>query len=254
MLQVGPLEKFLYKDSVSVRGYYWRAGIEMFRDNIWFGVGLDRYGSFFKEYREPSYVLKYGYDITSSNAHNTFIQLFATSGFFVGVFYLLIILFVLLSGIKLLGTSEKQEQKIVLGLLSAWVGFQAQSLISIDNIGISVWGWLLGGSIIGLSLRARTETNQVNLPKSKGFVQVNLFQPAVSLLFLLPIIYFSAGLYKDEQNMLLLKGYADPAYPGNNPIVQTLFDKIYDNPVSDPFYRYRASFHAYDMGFKDLAY
>jgi hypothetical protein len=32
MLQIGPLEKFLYKPSVSVRGYYWRAGLEMFKD------------------------------------------------------------------------------------------------------------------------------------------------------------------------------------------------------------------------------
>ena len=254
MLQKGPLASILYKDSVSVRGYYWRAGIEMFKESPLTGVGVDRYGAYFRQFREVGYPLKYGFDITSSNAHNTFIQLFATSGLFVGVFYLLIILFVLLSGIKLLRICEKQEQKIVLGLLSAWVGFQAQSLISIDNIGISVWGWLLGGSIVGLSLRARTGTNQVNLPKSKGFVQINLFQPVVSLLVLLPIFYISIGLYKDEQNLLLLKGYANSASPDNNPIVQTLFDKIYQNPVSDPYYRYRANFFAYDMGYKDKAY
>jgi O-antigen ligase len=254
MLQKGPLVSILYKDSVSVRGYYWRAGIEMFKESPLTGVGVDRYGAYFRQFREVGYPLKYGFDITSSNAHNTFIQLFATSGLFVGVFYLLIILFVLLSGIKLLRICEKQEQKIVLGLLSAWVGFQAQSLISIDNIGISVWGWLLGGSIVGLALRATTEANQDNLPKSKGLVQINLFQPAVSLLVLLPIFYFSIGLYKDEQNMLLLKGYANPAYPENIPIVQTLFDKIYENPVSDPYYRYRASFLAYDMGYTDKAY
>jgi O-antigen ligase len=254
MLQKGPLVSILYKDSVSVRGYYWRAGIEMFKESPLTGVGVDRYGAYFRQFREVGYPLKYGFDITSSNAHNTFIQLFATSGLFVGVFYILIILFVLLSGIKLLRICEKQEQKIVLGLFSAWVGFQSQSLISIDNIGISVWGWLLGGSIVGLALRATTEANQDNLPKSKGLVQINLFQPAVSLLVLLPIFYFSIGLYKDEQNMLLLKGYANPAYSENIPIVQTLFDKIYENPVSDPYYRYRASFLAYDMGYKDKAY
>jgi len=254
MLQKGPLVSILYKDSVSVRGYYWRAGIEMFKESPLTGIGVDRYGAYFRQFREVGYPLKYGFDITSSNAHNTFIQLFATSGLFVGVFYLLIILFVLLSGIKLLRICEKQEQKIVLGLFSAWVGFQAQSLISIDNIGISVWGWLLGGSIVGLALRATTQANQDNLPKSKGLVQINLFQPAVSLLVLLPIFYFSIGLYKDEQNMLLLKGYANPAYSENIPIVQTLFDKIYENPVSDPYYRYRASFLAYDMGYIDKAY
>jgi O-antigen ligase len=45
MLQVGPFQSFLYKPSVSVRGYYWRAGFEMFRDNPFLGVGMDRYGA-----------------------------------------------------------------------------------------------------------------------------------------------------------------------------------------------------------------
>ena len=37
MLQIGPLTKLLYKDSVTVRGFYWRAGVEMFQNNILFG-------------------------------------------------------------------------------------------------------------------------------------------------------------------------------------------------------------------------
>ena len=254
MLQKGPLVSILYKDSISVRGYYWRAGIEMFKHSPLTGVGVDRYGAYFRQFREVGYPLKYGFEITSSNAHNTFIQLFATCGVFVGTFYLLIVLSVFFSGIKLLRHCEKNEQKIVLGLLAAWVGFQAQSLISIDNIGISVWGWLLGGSIIGLSSRARTKINQSDLPKSKGSVQINLFQPAVSLLMLVPIVVFSTGLYKDEQNMFLLKAYANPAYPENRPKVQILFNRIYDNPAIDPFYKYRASCFAYDMGYQDEAY
>ena len=254
MLQKGPLASVLYKDSISVRGYYWRAGIEMFKESPLTGIGVDRYGAYFRQFREVGYPLKNGFEVTSSNAHNTFIQLFATSGLFVGIFYLLIVLFILFSGIQLLRICEKQEQNIVLGLLAAWVGFQAQSLISIDNIGISVWGWLLGGSIIGLSFKIRTEIAQGVQPKSKGFVQVNLFQPVVSILVLVPIVFFSTSLYKDEQNMFLLKAYANPAYPNNKPIVQSLFNKIYVKSSTDPFYRYRASFFAYDMGYKDEAY
>jgi O-antigen ligase len=87
MLQLGPLERYLYKPSVSIRGYYWRAGVEMLRSHPFFGVGFDSYGLYFKEYREVKYPLTYGFDITSSNAHNTFIQLFATAGIFVGIIY-----------------------------------------------------------------------------------------------------------------------------------------------------------------------
>jgi hypothetical protein len=95
MLQKGPLESLLYKDSVSVRGYYWRAGIEMFKSYPFTGVGVDRYGAYFKEFREVGYPLKYGFEITSSNAHNTFIQLFETDGIFVGTLYLILIVYVL---------------------------------------------------------------------------------------------------------------------------------------------------------------
>jgi O-antigen ligase len=51
MLQLGPLERYLYKPSVSIRGHYWRAGVEMLRNHPFFGVGIDSYGLYFKEYR-----------------------------------------------------------------------------------------------------------------------------------------------------------------------------------------------------------
>lgn len=48
MLQVGPLTDLLYKSSVTVRGYYWNAGIQMLKQSPLTGVGVDRYGAFLK--------------------------------------------------------------------------------------------------------------------------------------------------------------------------------------------------------------
>ena len=254
MLQKGPLVSILYKDSVSIRGYYWRAGIEMFKDSPLTGIGLDRYGIAFKQFREVGYPLRYGFDITSSNAHNTFIQLFATSGLIVGTLYLVILSIVFLSGINLLRRCDKDQKNLVLGLLSAWVGFQAQSLISIDNIGVSVWGWLLGGSILGLSFKTESGISHINNPKDKRLVQINLFQPIISVFVLLPILIFTSGLYKAERDMYLLKGISNPAYPENKPAVQTYVDRVLSNPNADPFYKYRSAFFLYDMGYQDKAY
>lgn len=258
MLQKGPLVSLLYKDSVSVRGYYWRAGIEMFKSDPLTGVGVDRYGAHFKEFREVGYPLKYGFEITSSNAHNTFIQLFATAGIFVGTLYLILIGCVLFSGIKLLRKSNSEDQKITLGLISAWLGFQAQSLISIDNIGISVWGWLLGGAIIGLSNRVNEnlkipEIQLVSVKNAKN-VQINLFQPAVSVLILIPIIVFSSFFYKSESNLFFLKGITVPSSPQNKQPVLDYVNKVINNPMSDPFYKYRAAYFLLDMGYADEAY
>jgi len=116
MLQVGPLTDLLYKDSISVRGYYWRAGFEMFKSNFWFGVGPDRYGANFKAYREMNYALTYGFDITSTNAHNVPIQIFATAGVFAGLAYISIILFTIWSAIKGLKTL-KNEKNVLLILI-----------------------------------------------------------------------------------------------------------------------------------------
>ena len=63
MLQIGPLTSLLYKNSVSVRGFYWRAGIEMFLNQPIHGIGLDRFGSYFKEMRELQYPLNYGFNL-----------------------------------------------------------------------------------------------------------------------------------------------------------------------------------------------
>jgi O-antigen ligase len=151
MLQIGPLTQFLYKDSVSVRGYYWRAGINMLKDHVLFGVGLDNYGSFFKQYREVGYPLKYGYSLTSNNAHNVFIQQFATGGIFVGFVYLVLMAFVFIRGLKGLNQCKDNQRLLVGTFFVAWLAFQAQSIISIDNIGITIWGWVLGGVVVGLS-------------------------------------------------------------------------------------------------------
>lgn len=254
MLQKGPLVSILYKDSISVRGYYWRAGIEMFKDSPFTGVGLDRYGNAFKQFREVGYSLKYGFEITSSNAHNTFIQLFATSGLLVGALYLSIVGYVFISGINLLRQCEKDQKNIVLGILAAWLGFQAQSLISIDNIGISVWGWLLGGSILGLSFRNKVDINQTSKMKNNNLVQINLIQPAVSAMILLPVLVFSAGLNKAERDMYQLKVISNPAYPENKPAVQKIGNQILSNSIADPFYKYRSAFYLYDMGYREEAY
>jgi hypothetical protein len=176
------------------------------------------------------------------------------AGFFAGIFYLSLVIYVFVSGLRLLKQCQPNEKTIVLGLLSAWLGFQAQSLISIDNLGISVWGWLLGGSILGLSFAQKEEVKSLNEGSSKNMVKINLFQPLVSLVFLLPIIIFTSSLYKIEHNMFVLKGISSPSFPENKSAVLKFANEVISNPIADPFYKYRATFHLYDMGFKAEAY
>ena len=220
-LQIGPLSDLLYKQSVSVRGFYWRAGMEMFKDHPLFGVGVDNYGAFFKQYREAQYPLNYGFNITSSAAHNVFIQNFATGGLFVGALYLLLQLLVFYKGLTLIKNFRDEKRLISVVVFVGWLSFQAQSFVSIDNIGISIWGWILGGTIIGLSFseslhqQSKSQTNksiEIDWPK----ISISAGATALSLFLILP-------LYSGEKNTWLARGYFNPS--SNDPKLQEMFKK-----------------------------
>jgi O-antigen ligase len=205
-LQMGPLKELLYKESVTIRGYYWRAGIEMFKTHPIFGVGIDNYGFFFKQYRESSYPLKYGFGITSSNAHNVFIQNFATGGFFVGVLYTALQILILYRGITLVRNNQGNRKLISLVFFSAWLAFQAQSLISIDNIGVSIWGWVLGGTVIGLSFS--TVSDPVGIKRKS--VEINLPKILISSFFTFMAMLLVVPLYYGERATFIERIYTTP--------------------------------------------
>jgi O-antigen ligase len=231
-LQVGPLKDLLYKPSISIRGYYWRAGMDMFKDHPLFGVGVDNYGAFFKEYRDPQYALNYGYGITSSNAHNVFIQNFATGGLFVGALYILLQALIMYKGLKLIKNNQSERRFIAILVFIGWLSFQAQSFISIDNIGISIWGWILGGSIIGLSFSDVKYSNLSTKNQIKSIV-INWPQMFLSGGSVLLSILLILPLYSGEKYTWLARGYFDP----NNTDVksQELFKKYSDQALNAKF-------------------
>ena len=241
MLQVGPLERFLYKPSVSVRGYYWRAGIDMFRDNPIFGVGMDRYGYYFNEYREVGYPLNYGFEITSSNAHNTFIQLFATGGALLGASYITLIMYVLVKAVKTFRNLSGNDKYIYSGIFAAWVAFHAQSLVSIDNIGVSIWGWVLSGILLSLSRISPTQSkdNAQNLAgKSKT---IDLQNTLISIFAVSIVVFLIVFLYRGENNSYKASG----SYNSQDKISVDIYRDSQllanNSTLLDPNYSFRAA-------------
>lgn len=260
MLQKGPFAPLLYKASVSVRGFYWDAAIEMFKSNPFFGVGLDHYGYYFKEVRSVEFPLRFGFDISSSNAHNAFLQMFATGGFFVGLSYLVIVVLTFFVGISVVVNSSAHKRIISLGILSAWIVFQAQSLISIDNIGISVWGWLLTGTIFGLGRVVSWERKGINthLYKPTPRNQIRVFPFLITAFFFIPILILSVLLMRIENNTWLSRNLE------NNLAIQTdkstilsqqlvsglslSSGKVLNSIFADPNYKLQIAYYLFNSG------
>ena len=235
MLQKGPLSSLLYKGSVTVRGYYWDAGIAMVRANPFFGVGYDSYGSYFKEYREVGYPLKYGFGITSTNAHNLPIQIFSTSGVFVGAAYMAITIFIFVVGLRAILRASNNQKLQIGGVLSAWIAYQAQSIVSIDNIGISIWGWALGGAVLGTSFlnSSLTPTQQ-----NKKLANIQLLRPVISfILVVFTLVTVVIPHYQAERDMLQVRILFDPAKPEYKDPFRQYAEKIINYRLADPSYK-----------------
>jgi O-antigen ligase len=251
MLQFGPLEKYLYKPSVSIRGYYWRAGIEMLRNHPFFGVGIDSYGLYFKEYREVRYPLTYGFEITSSNAHNTFIQFFATGGFFLGLAYLLLNGYILKQAIYGIRNLTGNNRMYLAAIFSAWIAFHAQSLISIDNIGISIWGWILGGSIVGLSVSATPTENGKEIFFQQKKNTINLSRVMTSGLSTLLVVILVAMLYRGETNFYKSSENVNLQDPTSRNYFKELQLKAINTPLNDRTYSLFAASRLIQGGYVD---
>jgi len=209
IFQVGPLTKYLFKGTVTVRGYYWRAGYQMFIHHPWFGVGPDRYAAWFRNYRADQYPMNYGYDLTSSAAHNVIIEIFATCGIFVGLAYLALLGFVIYRGALAIKRNSGTNRLLAAGLLSAWVGYQSQSIVSIDNIGIAIWGWVLSGIVIGVSFIDATNLDSTRA-LTRRQANIDTFKPIVSSAFVLALLFIVIPQYRGESNTYHLSAYAVP--------------------------------------------
>jgi O-antigen ligase len=251
MLQIGPLTSYLYKASVTVRGYYWRAGIEMLKDHPLVGVGFDSYGAYFKEFREVGYPLSYGFQITSSNAHNLPIQIFSTTGIFTGIAYLAILGFIAWRGIIGIRSRIGNDKLLSASVFSAWLAYQAQSIISIDNIGISIWGWVLGGAVIGLS-RAGNQENEVmsKAPKrAKNVTTFNLRQTFISSIVVAITLFAVVPLYQAEKNMFETRMRFNPTVPESKTALYEFATKTLNSQLLEPGYKITSGNYLVASGF-----
>jgi O-antigen ligase len=167
-LQKGPLASIIYKPSVTYRGDYWHAGIQMFENHPWFGVGLDSYGDYYRASRTLEATLRRGPSTVSNAAHNVFIDIAATAGIFALLAYLAVIALGLRAAWRISNRSNNFDPFFV-AVFVAWVGYLVQSVISINNIALGIWGWVLPGLLVAIDRWNREERAKTKLVKSTDF-------------------------------------------------------------------------------------
>jgi hypothetical protein len=161
-LQKGPLAKIVYKTSVSLRGEYWQAAWNMAGIKPLTGVGMDSYGDWFRRARDAQALVLPGPNVVTNAAHNVPFDILAYGGWPLFTVYLLVIAASLLAIIRV-ALRQREYEFIFVGLSVTWICYQVQSIISINQIGIAIWGWILGGAVIAYERVSRPEI----APRSK---------------------------------------------------------------------------------------
>jgi len=205
IFQKTPWKSFLYSPSISERGEFWRAAIKLTTDNPFFGVGLDGFQDSYHRYRESGAAIR-DPNAQVNSVHNVILDFSVGGGIPLALCYVFICGLVIRSGIKVLRKSTSNDVYFI-SIFSAWVGYQVQSIISINQIGIAIWGWILGGAIIGYE--KTYDNNFLTLPTSRVKKKTirNIFALCLGLALAIPQIIvdtnFRSQIRTGDGNLLL---------------------------------------------------
>jgi hypothetical protein len=166
-LQIGPLTKYIYKTSVSLRGEYWQAGWNMGSEYPFTGVGFDAYGDWYRRARDDQALILPGPNTVTNAAHNVPFDVLAFGGWPLFITYLGIMALSVIAIFKVTRRS-REYNAVFVTLTTAWICYQLQSIISINQIGLAVWGWLFGGALIAYEISTRPKNEEPQRAQGKG--------------------------------------------------------------------------------------
>ena len=175
LLNQGPLASTLEKASLTARRLYWEAAVRMLVENPLFGVGWDGFGDWYRRARTDSAAVNYA-NLISDSAHSIPLDVASSGGLPLLILYLSFVVLGVFSVVKVVKNKSDLSVNFI-ALVAAWGSYQAQSLISINQIGLGVLGWSLLGLIIGYSAYEGdlSQTDEKNNYKLRTKISANSF-------------------------------------------------------------------------------
>jgi O-antigen ligase len=165
-LQKGPLTSLIYKTSVSLRGQYWAAGLKMGQDHPLTGVGMDGYGDWYRRTRsEYAATVLPGPNTITNASHNVVIDIFAYGGYPLLLSYIAILVIGAWAVIRVTLRNRAYDGTFV-ALVAVWATYELQSIISINQVGLAIWGWVSVGALVAYEYSTRPSKEGTEKGKS----------------------------------------------------------------------------------------
>jgi O-Antigen ligase len=183
----GPLSSRLASTTLFSRFDYWRAAIAMTMDSPFVGKGIDSFGDYYREFRDEAALNRFGESQVADSAHNLFLDFFSNGGVPLGLTYIFIQAIPAFLLTRKILNSEKLDLQEAL-LISIWTGFTLQSLVSVNQVGVGIWGWVLAGILYS---RVGTQESSLRVrdnlaPRIKASL-LTLFIPLIIFVSITPL-------------------------------------------------------------------
>ena len=258
----GPLGSRIYQYTLALRLEYWIAGLKMGLDNFLFGVGYESYGDFFQRYRSDEVTQITGVGLTTNNAHNPFIQIFATLGIVGSIPLVTLFLSTLIQSARSFLSKELSEKslsnkKIASVLfLSTW----SMAFFSIDNIAIASLNWFIMGMALGVAfsdknveIQSVTSKEKLRFNQGKSIRGWTEYRKEFSLVVSLSLLVFSWTSSAPNRNLAEIFNNnqinnSDPNWLNSR---QNALLKVVENPMSRETEFKWAAEAFYNLGLED---
>jgi hypothetical protein len=230
--QIGPLTRFLYKETVTLRGEYWFAGWQTGISNPLAGVGFDSFGDWYRRSRRESSLTLPGVDTVTNAAHNVYLDMFAFGGWPLFLSYVILNLLVVVAIIRVTLRRSRYDVTFI-SLVSIWVCYQLQSVISINQIGLAIWGWISSAAILAFErLDRNSKPEAANTNPSRRKVQRTSQASSIATPGLIAGVFSILGMLIAVPPLSAdMKWYAAQRSQDVNKLISTL-DSNYMNPLS----------------------
>jgi len=180
----GPLASLIYQSSLGLRKEYWFAAIQTMDKEKLFGVGLDNFGSYYRRTRSLE-VINQNPDVVTDSAHNVFLDIGSGAGLIAMVSYVLLIIYVFSKIYSVIRNRNSYDFGYLI-LIAVWISYLTQAFISINNLGLAIWGWVIPGLLVGY--RGIEKSAPIKSLESKSKSAVMTTRGNRNLLLVRPII------------------------------------------------------------------
>jgi hypothetical protein len=129
-------------------------------DNWLSGVGIDSYGDFYEQYRDVAAVTRTGPQRVSNTAHNIFLDVSSGAGIIAAILFFALFLYAFKAIYSLIQSESCNSNDVAVA--SMFMGFFVFCMISINQIGVGIWGFIFMGYLHGITIQSHTANSQIH--------------------------------------------------------------------------------------------